>query len=308
MAEADRAIAARAAQHHGVITVSVAEQLGLTRAMRRSRLASGQLVEVDRGVLRIAGAPVTFEAVARATTLAGGPGALASHRMAAALWGFDEYRPGVREITIPRGRTHRRDGVIVHESTDLDRTTPRVHRGVPITDPARTLLDIALRSSDRRLLAAIESARRARLTTWPELIATLLAHARRGRPGVQRLRRVLAANIDRDEITDSGFEALVLALLAEHDIDRPVLHHRVIDAAGHLVAIVDLAYPELKIAIELDGQVHLRREVFERDRPRQNRLELLGWTVLRFTWAMYASAPEVIVREILAALRRAHAA
>jgi very-short-patch-repair endonuclease len=42
------------------------------------------------------------------------------------------------------------------------------------------------------------------------------------------------------------------------------------------VAEVDLAFPELKIAIEVDGGVHLLEEVHERDLPRQNQLVLLG--------------------------------
>ena len=65
-------------------------------------------------------------------------------------------------------------------------------------------------TSDRRLTLAIESARRLKLTSWSELIATLAKHARCGRPGIRRLRRAIAAGVHRDEITDSDFELLVL--------------------------------------------------------------------------------------------------
>jgi hypothetical protein len=155
---------------------------------------------------------------------------------------------------------------------------------------------------DARLLQAIESARRMSLTTWAELVSTLRSHARRGRPGVARMRRVLADNISREEITDSAFESLVLSLLAEHGVPTPVLHHRVI-VNGQTAAVVDLAYPPQRLAIELDGRVHLRQDVWERDRPRQNQLELLGWTVLRFTWRTLVDDPDRIVREIRQALR-----
>ena len=70
--------------------------------------------------------------------------------------------------------------------------TPRQRAGIPLTDPSRTLLDLARFIGDRRLLQAVESARRLHLTSWPELIATLAKHARRGRPGIRRLRRVIA--------------------------------------------------------------------------------------------------------------------
>jgi len=103
----------------------------------------------------------------------------------------------------------------VHESTDLDRCGVRRREGLPVTDPSRTILDLARIVSDARLARTIESARRLRLASWSELIATLAAHARRGRPGIRRLRRVIAANAHRDEITDSDLELMVLALLVE---------------------------------------------------------------------------------------------
>jgi hypothetical protein len=303
MSQVDRAVAQLAARQHAVVSVRQAEELGLTRSMRRTRIGAGVLIDVRRGVLRIAGAPMTFESVVLAAVLSAGRGAVASHRTAAALWELDGYRRGVIELTIPRGRKHRPGpSAIAHESSDLDRVRPRTLGSIPVTDPSRTLLDVALRSSDRRLLTAIESGRRSRLTSWPEMIETLLLHARRGRPGIQRLRRVLAANIDREEVTDSGFEALVLALLAEHALPKPVLHHQIGDGDGRVLAIVDLAYPARRIAIELDGRIHLRPDVWERDRPRQNQLELLGWTVLRFTWNTYAERPQQLIAEISRAL------
>ena len=304
MSTIDHQLAALAARQHAHLSDTQASDLGLTPKMRASRLRSGRLVRVAPGVLRMSGTPITFEAQLMAAVLGGGPGALVSHRSAAPLWKLDGFRPGLVEITVPRGRWHRPRNVIVHESTDLDRTTPRLVNGIPVTPPDRTLLDIALRTSDRRLLAAIDSARRGTLTTWDELASTLARHARRGRPGVSRLRRVITANIEQTEVTDSAFESLVLSLLREHGLPDPVLHHRVLAPDGRFVAEVDLAYPELKLAIELDGAVHLEREVWERDRPRQNQLELLGWTVLRFSWRTFADRPDAIVSEIAAARRQ----
>jgi predicted transcriptional regulator of viral defense system len=298
MQNVDGALAAMAAKQHALITVSQAEALGLTRSMRRVRLRTGTLVLVDRGVLRVAGAPVTWESTVLAAVLAAGPGAVASHRTAAVLWGLETFRPGRPEVTIPRGRKHRRGAVTVHESTDLDRCVVQRRNGIPVTDPARTLLDVALRTSDARLFQAIESARRSNHCSWKRLIVTLLNHARRGRPGVQRLRRVIAQHLEEEERTDSAFEALFLSLLLEFDLPRPALHHRIFTPGGDFVAEVDLAYPELMILIELDGQVHDRREVADRDAPRQNRLELLGWTVLRYRWRQFVDHPDAIVREI----------
>jgi hypothetical protein len=172
--------------------------------------------------------------------------------------------------------------------------------GIPVTDVARTILDIGRVVGDRRLARAVEAARRAGQTDWSRLIATLARHARRGRPGVARLRRVIAENAHREEITDSDLELLVMVLLVESGLPEPTLHHRIFDGS-RFVAEVDLAYPDLRIAIELDGKVHLQPEVWERDLPRQNDLVLLGWTVLRFTWNRYRSRPSSVVAEVRAA-------
>jgi very-short-patch-repair endonuclease len=192
--------------------------------------------------------------------------------------------------------------VTVHTSTDLDRCRMVVVDGVPTTDIARTILDIGRKVGDKRLLSAIEWGRRSKATDWSDLIATLAHHARRGRPGIRRLRRVIAANVHRHEITDSDFELLFLALIRDAGLHEPVLHHRVVDVE-RFVAEVDLAYPLLKIAIELDGSVHLQSAVRERDLPRQNDLVLLGWTVLRFTWRRFVDRPDLVVAEIRAAIR-----
>jgi hypothetical protein len=117
---------------------------------------------------------------------------------------------------------------------------------------------------------------------------------------------VILTNMHRDEVTDSDFELLVLGLLAEAGLPTPVLHHRVIEGKRFL-AEVDLAYPALKIAIELDGAVHLQRDVRERDLPRQNDLVLAGWIVLRFSWRRFAEHPDRVLAEIRAAIRHRQA-
>ena len=85
------------------------------------------------------------------------------------------------------------------------------------------------------------------------------------------------------------------------------MHFELRSVDGVLIAEIDLAYPHLKIAIELDGKVHQADDVFERDRPRQNRIALEGWIILRFTWATFRDRTDEIVREVRAAIRAATA-
>lgn len=267
------------------------------------RLAIGRWEAVQPLVYRVVGAPLTWHGRLLAPILSAGPPAAATHFAAAALHEIPGIGTGTPELSIPRGTRLDRTEVIVHTSTDLDRCAVSPIHAVPTTDFERTILDVGRKLGDGRLLRAIEFGRRTGRTDWSSLILTLRRHARRGRPGVARLRRIIAANAHREETTDSDLELLVIALLLEHGLPEPVVHHRIF-AGGRFVAEVDLAYPELKIAIELDGRIHLDPVVHERDLPRQNDLILEGWIVLRFTWRRLQQRPESIVAEVRSARRR----
>lgn len=302
MAALDDALLPVFAVQHWLVSMDDIRRHGGHAQSATRRVGSGRWEVVDRSVFRLAGAPRPWQATVLAPILSAGGAAMASHFAAAALHGIPGYGQGTPEISIPRGTEHRRGDITVHTSTDLDRCRRVIVDGVPTTDISRTILDIGRKVGDDRLLRAIEWSRRTRKADWPDLISTLAHHARRGRPGIRRLRRVITANVDRAAITDSDFELLFLALLEEAGLPKPVLHHRVEDG-DRFVAEVDLAYPSRMIAIELDGSVHLQPEVRERDLPRQNDLILLGWTVLRFSWRRFVDHPDGVIAEIRAALR-----
>lgn len=265
------------------------------------RVAGGRWTRVDRGVHLVAGAPFDWTTRQLAAVLAAGEGAAASHLAAARIWQLGGFSTAGVELSIPRGRRYRRVGVRTHESTDLDRCRIMRREGVPVTDPDRTLLDLGRYVGWRRLARVAEGARRAELVTWSSLIGMLARHARRGRPGVRCLRSVILSGAHREEVTDSDVELLVLGLLTEAGLPEPVLHHEVHEGE-RFVAEIDLAYPQWKVALECDGDVHLLPEVRERDLPRQNDLVLAGWTVLRFSRDRVWSRPEAIVAETLAAV------
>lgn len=298
----DAQVAERARRQHGLVTFDQLTELGLTEKMRRRRLASGQWTKTGRSVVRIAGANSSWESELMAAVLAAGDGAMASHRSAAVLWNLEGFRPGKAELVIPHGRRYRGTGVRVHRSTDLDRITAVVRNGVPVTPVARTLLDLGAVATPSRVHVAIDDARRRALTDWDELLAVLVAHARRGRDGVGTLRSILDDHFGEVAVTESGFERLVVAALLETGLPRPVLQHTVI-LLGRAYRL-DLAYPDHRLGIELDGGTHLRREVWEHDHVRQNAFILAGWTLLRFTWRDYLHRRSGLVAEVWAALHR----
>jgi very-short-patch-repair endonuclease len=295
-------------RQHWLVTAHDVADAGGTEDQIARRVRDRRWIRVDRGVYWPSEAPTSWEATVLAPILSvpSDVRVLASDTTAAALHGIPGFGRGRAELSVERPYNLRRSGVRIRTSSDLDRCQTVKVGGIPTTDLRRTLLDLGRTVGDQRLLRAIEWSRRERGVSWSDLVATLAHHARRGRGGIQRLRRVLLANAHREEITDSDLEVLLLGLLAEAGLPEPGVHHR-IRADGRVVAEIDLAYPERRIAIEIDGRIHLREDVWNRDLPRQNYLVLEGWTVLRFNRDRVLDHPEQVVAEIRAAILQARA-
>lgn len=298
----DAGVARLARKQHSLVTLSQLHDLGVTPAARRARLERGQWTKADRTVIRISGTPVSWHSQVLAAVLGAGPGAVASHRTAAVLWQLDGIRRVKPEITVPRGRRYRRDGVTVHQSSDLDRVEPTLVEGIPTTPVARTLLDLGAVLPNKLVHVALDDARRRRLTQWDALLDTLVVHARRGRDGVGALRAILDEHFGEVVATDSGFERLVFIALRDAGLPTPTLQHEV--CIGQRTYRIDLAYPDKRLAIELDGSVHLQEQTWQADHTRQNALVDAGWTVLRYTWKDYRQEFSRMVREIRAAMSR----
>ncbi len=182
-----------------------------------------------------------------APILAIGGGAVASHFAAAALHGIEGFgRGSPRDLHPDEGASTAEPP---HRSTPAPTSTAAATRGrrrhpSDGRRPHAARHRPTRRRRSRLLRHRVES-RASNGRTGLRWSRTLARHARRGRPGIRRLRRVIAANIDRDEVTDSDFELLVLALLAEAGLptpDAPPPRAR----GERFVAEVDLAYPELE--------------------------------------------------------------
>lgn len=295
-------LSAIARRNHAVITAASAASCGISHDRLRWATDHGALERVHPTVYRVAGAPRTWEQRVLLAVLAAGPGALASHRSAAALWGLDGSTRGVPEFVTPRHLRSRAELGRAHESTDLHLAQPTERLAIPCTGLVRTLVDLGAVVPGERLQQAIDDAIRRRLCSWEDLLHALARHSRRGRRGVGPLRAILEECYGT-VIPDSRFNRLVERLLVDSGLPQPEIEHRIVDASGVEVARVDLAYPPQRVALELDSRrYHLSVAAFETDRPRQNRLEVLGWTVLRYTWLHYIRSPMKLVSDVSVAL------
>jgi hypothetical protein len=92
--------------------------------------------------------------------------------------------------------------------------------------------------------------------------------------------------------------------IVDAGLPEPLLDHDVYDEAGEFVGCVDLAYPELRIAIEYEGDHHrLDPRQWYRDIAKHDRLAELGWRVIRVTKSMVFADPGVLIQRVHAALR-----
>jgi very-short-patch-repair endonuclease len=283
----------------GVFTASRAAALGIDKKRLHRLVTAGTLVREARGVYRLAGAPLGFaDRVRIATERAGG---VASHQTAGRLWGFEGCATTPIHVTVRHG-TQRvpAESVVVHTTRRSVAVDTVVREGVPVTRPSRTALDLAgAQVGDRQLLDYLNHCVAQRLFTVAGL-GRFLAGAGCV-PGCVRLRTLLGSMSDIDSVA----EARLVEVLVAAGVARPVTQFTIRDQ-GRFVARVDLAWPALRVALEVDGyRYHADIRSFVSDRERGNRIVACGWALLRTTPAAVRDNPHMVVSDVRAALERA---
>lgn len=164
--------------------------------------------------------------------------------------------------------------------------------GLRFTIPALTAIDLATFSCTD----AIDRALRKRVATLPLMYEALARTANRiGNP--ERMRLLL----DSRDLPWSAAERLAHQILRRAGIRGWTTNPKIF--LGGRLYYIDIVFPRLKLAVEIDGRLHEEDEdLFESDRWRQNALVGDGWRVLRFTWDMLQNHPEVFVAAVRAAI------
>jgi very-short-patch-repair endonuclease len=271
-----------------------------------SLVTTGALERLEPGIYRLAGAPRTFRQRAMAAALSYGPPVAVSHGSAARLWGFYELGLGPVEVTLPPGRSGRRRSSVAHRLR-IDPGDAVERFAIPVTTPVRTLLDLATGPWGSRLLGRlIDDLLRSGHLGVRDLQAGLLRSARH--PGHGALYRLAEAHLEAVSPTDrrpgSPWEQDVRRLLHRSGLPPTVPQHPV--TIGGRTYWIDLAIPELKIAIEFDGyEYHSGRGRFDEDRRRWSELQLAGWLVVTVT--SRHSEAEIVDRVRRAVAARTHA-
>jgi very-short-patch-repair endonuclease len=296
--DADRRVAELAAGQNAVIGRHQALACGMTGATLSRRLAEGRLQRLLPGVYVMAGAPPSWQQRLLGACIAAGPSAAASHRAAARLWGLlDGEQP--LEVTVPLRRAPRVRHVAVHRSTDLTSDQITRRRGVPVTNPLRTMVDLGHVLGPEEVEDALDRGLISGRFTFVGLERLLDRLGRCGRSGCGVLRRVLDDRALGDQRPDGLLEPRMARLLRDADLPAAEFQYVVRDAHERHVARVDFAYPDLRLAIEVDGwSAHASRRALQSDVRRQNELVTAGWTVLRFTWHDVVRRPAKVTEDL----------
>jgi very-short-patch-repair endonuclease len=234
-----------------------------------------------------------------AVLLTAPPEAVVSHLTAAAIWGLEiPLQPADDRIhlsVVTGSAVRARADRAVHRSPlTADQVEARL--GFRVTTPPRTWRDLAMMLAPAALLAVTDQL----VAHWSSSgeLAAQLALRPSGR-GAARARAVLPL---ADPRPGSPMESVVRWLLHAARVPAPDLQHEIWTPEGTFHP--DLAWPELKVLVEFDGDHHRDRKTFVDDLRRQNALVAAGWTVLRFSSADVLGHPERVVAQIRRALGR----
>lgn len=267
-------------------------RLGLSPDAINRRGRAGRLISLHRGVYAVGHPAVGTLGRRWAAVLALGDEAFVSHGSAADALGIRATRSAVVDVTV-RGRSGRKRhaGIRVHRPRALPDAEVTTLRGLPITTPARTLLDLAGAGlKGRALESALNHAELDARLDFAELRKLLARYPRR--PGTRFLRAQLEAYRGPVDAR-SRLERLVYELCDTHDLPRPLVN-TVIEGKTR-----DFCWPQRRLVVEADSyRWHRSPSALNDDRERDVTLTLAGYTVLRFTYEQVTRRPRYVIRAL----------
>jgi len=268
----------------GLFTLDQARAAGITWEQVRGRVRSGELCAVRRGVYSPASPPSSWERDLLAACMAVGPATWIAQRTAARLWGLTRVRwPDGIDLLTPVGKKCALNGVVHHRSAVIPTTDLTARRSVPVTTPARTIVDCLPFIRPDRLGKVVDQARRELGMTTKDLAACMGRLDHGGGRLIVPLRAVLADRIRQYGAGDSDRELWVLGILLDGGLPVPSQQHHIVVEGRDRFA--DFAYPEWKIVLEFQGYwEHVEnRSRYDDDADRNGGLAADGWTVIPVT-------------------------
>ena len=278
-------VAELAERQWGVVSRRQLEEVGVSKAAFVRWMETGRLHRVHPGVYAVGHPGLGMEGKLAAALFYAGKGAALCNLTAASWMAVWRGMPEQIHVCV-RGRKRSLDTVQVHQEKKFKRVW---HNGLPVTQPAQTLLDIADEVGFRELRRAVSEAEYLKLVTLEEVEAVL----GRGKPGSTKLRAALESHRPQLAKTKSVLEEKFVLLCEDHSLTPPDVN------VGVEGFEVDAVWRDRKVVVELDGlAAHGTAARIERDRRRDLALRAAGYTVIRYTWKQITETPELVVADL----------
>ena len=289
-------------RQHSLISRSQALAVGLSDDQIYRLVRSGRWDRPQQAVYGVAGVAYTPERILLGGCLGARGAAMSFARSSGWMWGLLGGRsPESYEIVVGEHQQPRLKGITVHRFADVDRTAPVLRRGVPCTNPLRTVVDLGAVCSIDTVFDAIHRGRRADLFRMSALVAELERVARRGRNGAGVLRDVLDELNVLGGWSASRLEQKARELFRRGGLPEPLCEVRW-GAEGEYR--LDFFWPGWGVVVEVDGWAfHASDRARGHDLRRQNKLVLGGLAPLRYCWRDIVRDGRRVIREV-----REHAA
>lgn len=301
--------------HPIAVSGSRDERIGSIAAHQRGRVSRDQLLAAgvaDRAIYRLAAgghlhrehrgvyavghtapAPLTAETAA---LLACGEHAVLSHYTAALIHRLIPHGDGRIHVTIQDQHRPNPRGVTVHRTARLTRGEVQTLESLPVTSPARTVIDVASTANLATAERVVEEALTQRLVSETELRE--LAARANGRRAATRIKAILDAHREPG-LTKSKAERRFRGLVRAAQLPEPKTNVRLHGFE------VDCYWPDLGVVVEVQGyRFHSGRRAFERDTRKGAKLTAAG-TVSYVTWLQMDNEPYAVVARVAQTLARA---
>jgi very-short-patch-repair endonuclease len=288
----ERGVAQVAGAQRGLVHLRQLRSLGITRGSYEHRVEVGALHRVFPTVLSVVHPLLEPWSAETAALLYVGDDGVLSHESAAALWGLTSS-PSFVAITMIGRHLRSRPGVTIYRAKTLDIRDISLRHGLPVTSPARTLIDCAAQPNVDHLL---NEARAQKLVTDTALHQAIERCP--GRKGTGPMRRLLAAETAAG-YTRSEAERRLKRIVRDSNIEMPVFNQPLLGYKP------DAFWRRQRVIVEVDGyRFHGHRQAFERDRARDAHFVAAGYVVIRFTWRQLTERPFEVAATIAATLAR----
>ena len=282
----------------GAFSLSQAVAAGFPKRTAYDRVAAGTWERRLPGTFVLGGSEDTRHQLLWVAYLAVGPNAVLTHETAALLHGAERLDLDPIVMTNAHRWHHRLPGIFVHQIDDLRGGHRTLVRGLPVSTPARTVVELGATQSVLTVGRVADDLVRLRRTTYAQIASVLADVNRPGKPGIVRVARVLDERGDGHVPPASELERALFSALEAGGLPPP-LRQVPLPGRGSIRGLADGAYLDAQMVLEADGRRwHARMEAARRDRERDAQTARAGWLPMRFVYEQIVHHPDQLCADV----------